>query len=113
MYLDGLEYLPLGSLRDRIRNTLWYRREQRQIFESLIVVYASAISINPDITKKVTSAINEYIELIVPGSSEYRKKEEESLMAKNSAALATIYAALEQHQQGIPADKLRALYKNT
>lgn len=111
MHLDGNETLELGSVRDRIRNTVWYRREQKQIFESLINVYANVISVNPDITKKVGSAINEYIDLIVPGSKEFRDREEQNTLARNEAALKTIYAALQQHQKGHTAADLAKMYR--
>lgn len=97
MYLDGLPTVQTGSVQDRIRLSAWYKREQFRIFEALINVYANAISANPDIIKKVESVIDEYIELVVPGSAEFKRKSQESFIKSQSSALTAIYETLKTH----------------
>jgi hypothetical protein len=98
MYLDGLPSVKLGSLQDRLRLSAWYRREQFRIFEALINIYANVISTNPDIIKKVESVVDDYIELVVPGSKEYKEASQESFIKKQGSALASIFEKLKVHQ---------------
>lgn len=98
MYLDGMPSVKLGSMQDRIRLSAWYRREQFRIFEALINVYANVISSNPDIIKKVETVIDDYIELVVPGSKEYKDAAQANFIQKQSNALSAIYDKLKTHQ---------------
>lgn len=95
MYLDGLGPMKLGTMQDRIRLAAFYRREQFRIFESLINVYASVIAVNPDIVKKIETVIDDYIELVVPGSKEYKDAAQANFIQKQSDALTSIYAKLK------------------
>lgn len=105
LYLDGLSPVPAGSLQDRIRLTAWYKREQFRIFEALINVYANVISSNPDIIKKVEAVIDEYIELVVPGSGEAKKAAQDSFIKSQSSALNAIYDVLKTHNDGLTKKK--------
>lgn len=97
MHLDGLSPVKAGSFQDRIRLSAWYKREQFRIFEALITVYANAISSNPDIIKKVEKVIDEYIELVVPGSNAYKQEQQASFIKSQSSALTSIYDVLKDH----------------
>ena len=97
MYLSGLPQVKLGSVQDRIRLAAWYRREQFKIFESLIVVYANVIQSNPDIIKKVETVIDDYIDLVVPGSKAYKETAQDNFIKKQGQALQSIYDKLKQH----------------
>lgn len=95
MYLDGLKAERMGSIQDRIRLTAWYKREQFRIFESLINVYANVISTNPDIVKKIETIIDDYIELVIPGSKAYKDTAQANFISKQSQALNSIYDKLK------------------
>ena len=95
MYLDGLPYVRLGSLQDRIRISTWYRAKQPDIFNCLINVYANAMAVNPDITKKVQSLIEDFLELMIPGSKKLKDQEEDTFIKKQQAALEQISARLK------------------
>jgi hypothetical protein len=97
MFLDGVPPMPLGSVADQLRLTVWYRREQRQIFETLISLYSAVISINPDVSKRVEGLVSDYIECIVPGAAELTKKEAASSIKKQGEALASIFDTLKNY----------------
>ena len=97
MSLDGMKLPQLGSMQDKIRVSAWYRREQLRIFEALINVYASMITIKPDIVGQVEKAIDEYIELIVPGSKEFKDKQKNNFIQTQASALDSIYDKLKAH----------------
>ena len=105
MYLDGVPSAKLGTLSDQLRLTVWYRREQQRIFETMINLYANVISINPDISKKVEKLIGEYLENVVPGTEEMTKKETASTIKAQGEALQSIFKALQGHNQRIAAKK--------
>lgn len=67
----------------------------------MINVYANAISSNPEIIKKVEKVIDEYIELVVPGSGDYKKKEQQSFIKSQSNALTAIYDVLKDHNDRV------------
>lgn len=98
MFLEGREVLKLGSMRDRMRSTVWYRREQRQIFQALINVYSAVIAVNPEVSSKISKTIDDYIELVIPGSNKARKHKEAETLKANSEALDAIYKTIQSHQ---------------
>lgn len=52
MHLEGIPLAPLGTLQDSLYQAVWTRREQMRIFETLINVLASGLSLNPSVSKK-------------------------------------------------------------
>jgi hypothetical protein len=87
----------LGSFQDRILMAVYYRLLQPKIFEQLITVYASMLQLSPDVTKKIDQAIQEYIELLVPGSKEIRNKAEKNFMKTQQNALESIMKAIQNN----------------
>ena len=100
MFLDGKEVPKLGTIRDQLMTTVWYRREQRSIVETLVHIYAAMISINPEVCKKIESALTDYIDLIVPGSKKYKEQEDSNTIKKNSEALDNIFKVMKAHHVG-------------
>ena len=100
MHLDGMPPIDLGSVQDQIRLTVWYRREQRQILETLISLYSAVISINPEVSKKVESLIGDYIESVVPGSAKIGRQVANTTIKKQGEALQSIFESLKAHSQG-------------
>ena len=95
MYIAGLPYVPLGSAQDRIRLAVWYRHEQEKILHAVLGVYSSLVSVNPDIIKKVKKVVDDYIEVVVPGSKKYRDDSEANLIQSQGKALEAIFQSLE------------------
>lgn len=84
MLLNGYEVSDLGTLGATLETAVWMRREQFRIFETMINVLAQGLTVSPEIGKKVQKLINEYMELVAPGSEAARKKNERDFI-KNTA----------------------------
>ena len=97
MYLAGLPPVKAGTIQDRLRISVWYRREQAHIFEVLLPVFAAGIPVNADIIKKVENMINSYMEIVIPGTAEFKKMEQNTFIKKQSNALHSIYDLLKKH----------------
>ena len=82
MHLEGIPLAPLGTLQDSLYQAVWTRREQMRIFETLINVLASGLSLNPSVSKKIEKLMDEYINLVIPGA-EQAKKSRYSLISMN------------------------------
>ena len=100
MFLEGKEVPKLGSLRDQLQTTVWYRREQRKIVETLVHIYAAMLPINPEVCKKIEASLTDYIDLIIPGSKKYKEQEEANTIKKNADTLNSIFKQLEAHHKG-------------
>lgn len=87
MYLEGAPLAPLGTLQDTLLQSVWLRREQFRVFETAINVFASALSIDPKLSKKIEELNEEYINLVIPGTKELRKSNNEAFVAKTASAL--------------------------
>ena len=98
MYLEGRPLAPLGTIRDTLLQSVWLRREQFRIFETLINVFASALSLDPKLTSKIESISEDYINLVIPGSTELKKKNEEAFIAKTASALNDVAALLAGYE---------------
>lgn len=98
MYLEGRPLAPLGSIRDTLLQAVWLRREQFRIFETLINVFASALSLDPKLTTRIESISEDYINLVIPGSKELKKKDEEAFIAKTANALNDVAALLAGYE---------------
>ena len=94
MHIEGAPEYKIGSFQDTIRNAVWYRREQRQITEAMLGIYAVMMPHSPEIAKKIEPIIDGYIDLIIPGSVEWKKKQEENTVKANANALSKIYERL-------------------
>ena len=66
---------------------MWLRREQFRVFETAINVFASALSLDPKLSKKIEELNDEYINLVIPGTKELRKRNNEAFVAKTANAL--------------------------
>lgn len=67
-------------------------------FETLINVFANGLSINPDISKKITDLTNDYLELRLPGSKDLRKKNDDAFIAESAKTLNTITQILGNYK---------------
>lgn len=94
MHIEGVPEYKIGSFQDTIRNAVWYRREQRQITEAMLGIYAVMMPHSPEIAKKIEPIIDGYIDLIIPGSVEWKKKNEANTVKANANALSKIYEKL-------------------
>lgn len=99
MHLDGLPSVRLGSVRDKLRLAAWYRREQKQLYETMMNVYSAVITVNPEVLKKVQGLIEDYFEIVIPGSRNLSKKAEETTLKAQASALDSIYKALKAHSE--------------
>ena len=90
----------MGTIRDQLMTTVWYRREQRSIVETLVHIYAAMISINPEVCKKIEASLTDYIDLIIPGSKKYKEQEEANTIKRNADTLTSIFKQLEAHHKG-------------
>lgn len=68
------------------------------------------ISVAPDVSKKIEEVITDYIELIIPGSSELKKKQQVNSVKKNSEALKAIYSVIKHKQN---AENTKNFLQNT
>lgn len=94
MYIAGLPKVPLGSAQDKIRLAVWYRSEQEKILHAVLSVYSSLVSVNPDVIKKVKTVVDDYIEVIVPGSKQHKEDADNNLIKSQGKALEAIFSAL-------------------
>jgi len=68
------------------------------------------ISVAPDVSKKIEEVITDYIELIIPGSGELKKKQVANSVKRNTDALKAIYSAIKHKQN---ASNTREFLQNT
>lgn len=86
-----------GSLEEALQNAIWMRREQFRVFETMINVLSAGLSLNPDISKRIQKLMNDYMDLVIPGSKAIRKSEDENFLKKTSESLNAITKILEDH----------------
>lgn len=77
---------------------MWVRNNQAKAFETLINVFANGLSISPDISSKITKLTNDYLELILPGSSEIREKNDKEFIAQSSKTLEEVTKLLSDYK---------------
>lgn len=87
LFLHNRVIAPLGSPRDILIQAMWIREQQQFAFETLINIFANSLSINPDISSKITDLTNEYLEICIPGSEEARKANDKTFVAKAAKTL--------------------------
>jgi hypothetical protein len=73
---------------------VWLRREQFRIFETLINILASGLSLDPKLSKRIEELTDEYINLVIPGTKEIRKKNDSAFIAKTHNTLNEIASML-------------------
>lgn len=73
---------------------MWLRREQFRIFETLINILASGLSLDPKLSKRIEELTDEYINLVIPGTKEIRKKNDSAFIAKTHNTLNEIASML-------------------
>lgn len=98
MYLEGAPLAPLGTLQDTLLQAVWLRREQFRVFETAINVFASALSLDPKLSKKIEDLNEEYINLVIPGTKDLRKRNNEAFIAKTANALDEVTKLLSGYQ---------------
>ena len=99
MHLEGIPLAPLGTLQDSLYQAVWTRREQMRIFETLINVLASGLSLNPSVSKKIEKLMDEYINLVIPGAEQAKKKADEAFVTKTASALSDVAKLLPSHSK--------------
>ena len=62
----------------------------------MLSIYAVMMPHSPEIGKKIEPIIDAYIDLIIPGSSEWKKKSQANTVKANADALSKIYEKLSQ-----------------
>ena len=105
MKIDGLPAADINSMENHIRLAVWYRREQRKIFEALVTVYANTISINPEVLKKIEHLIEDYMESVIPGAKDAQKKNQSNTLEQQGKALTQIYDMLKGYSANRPSVK--------
>jgi hypothetical protein len=108
LHLSGIKNSKLGSIEDRTRIAVYYRREQLRVFETLIGVYSSAMISFPEMRQSVLNMVEDYFEIVVPGSKQVRKEDERNFVEKQSKALENIAALLADHAGKRKEDTLNA-----
>jgi len=101
MSLEGLPVAKLGSLVDRAKVKAWYRTQNIRIFETVIAIYSNAISVNPDITKKIQKTTSDYMDLIIPGTSRVNADAEKNFAKQQEKTLNNVFAALSTHNDAV------------
>lgn len=94
MYISGCPVHEIGTLQDSLCQAVWLRREQFRIFETLINVLASGLSLDPKLSKRVEELTDEYINLVLPGTKELRKNNDSAFVEKTHQILNDIAAML-------------------
>lgn len=97
MFLSGIPLPPLGSFQESLCQAVWIRREQFRIFETMINILASGLSLDPQLSKRIERLTDEYIDLVIPGAKEVRKRSDEAFIAKTANALADVAKLLSKH----------------
>lgn len=99
MYIAGLPTVPLGSAQDKIRLAVWYRSEQEKILHAVLGVYTSLVSVNPEIINKVKTMVDDYIEVVVPGSKKMKQESDRNMINTQGKALEAIFQHLENQSK--------------
>lgn len=99
MYLARAPLAPLNTLQDALLRSIWTRREQFRIFETLIGVLANGITVNPEVSKSIEDLSNDYIDLVIPGTKEAKRRKDKEFAAKTATALNDITALLMNHAE--------------
>ena len=99
IYFNG-KFDKLNSIQDAIKNAAWYRGSQREVFTMLINLYSAALSVEPSLMTTIKPMVDNYLDVILPGSLKKKKEEENSLVSKNAALLDTIQFIISPTVQG-------------
>lgn len=102
MYLSGFPPPPLFSLQDSLCQAVFIRREQFRIFETMIGVLTAGLSLDPKLATKIENLMTDYIDLVIPGSKESKKREDEQFVEKTAKALGDIAALLAGNSRKQP-----------
>ena len=100
MLLSGFEVSELGSLAATIETAVWMRREQFRVFETMIDVLSQGMTLSTDMANKVQRLMNQYIDLVVPGSETERKEKEATFMQNTAQSLNDITNILKGSAAG-------------
>lgn len=106
MYLEGRELHDIGSLRDSLTQAIWVRQRQIRVFETFVNVMANGLSINPDVSKNIEKLTSDYLELIIPGSKEAKRYNDEEFAARTNKTLSDVAKLLAGSSNGTISDKI-------
>lgn len=106
MYIEGYPLATLNTMRDGLLQAIWVRHKQTHIFEVLINVMANGLALNPDISKRIDELTTEYIELVIPGSREARRRSDRDFAERTSKALSEVAKLLAEGGSGKISDKV-------
>lgn len=81
-----------------IMQALWLRESQIHAFETLINIFANGLSINPDISKRINTLTDDYLELRIPGSKEVRKQNDNDFIAESAKTLNEVTQLLSNYK---------------
>lgn len=98
MFMSNVKVAPLQSVQDLLMQASWLHNKQLRAFETMINIFSNAMSINPDLTKKINALANDYLEILIPGSKEARKKEEEAFISETANTLNDVSKLLSNYQ---------------
>lgn len=94
LYLSSFKLPELYSLQDSLLTSIWLRREQFRIFETMINVLSAGLTLDSKVSTKIEDLMQDYINLVIPGSTEDKKKRDAAFASKTAQALNDVAALL-------------------
>lgn len=88
-----------------LSQAIWSRREQAKVFATAINVLASGLSLNPQVSTKIESCMDDFINIVMPGAKEAKKKADENFIKKTASALDDVARLLQKHNSKISTFK--------
>ena len=94
LYLSSFKLPELYSLQDSLLTSIWLRREQFRIFETMINVLSAGLTLDSKVSTKIEDLMQDYINLVIPGSTKDKKERDAAFAAKTAQALNDVAALL-------------------
>lgn len=99
MYLNNCPLAPLNTLQDTLLQSIWIRREQFRVFETMINIFANGLSLSPKLSERIEKLSNEYIELVIPGTQAAKKENETKFIERTASTLEEVSKLLKGHYE--------------